>query len=129
MSLKETIKDATIADRVIFVSLIIISLTGIIFIKEVLPAGNYVNIEVDGKLLYRYPIDTDRTVHVQSHYGSLDVEMKGSMVRVINATCPNKICERQGWVRNGAIICLPSRIVVMVGGKKGGEQRIDAITR
>ena len=104
-------------------------MTGIVFIKEVLPRSGEVTIEVDGKTAYRYPLDTDRAVEVRSSSGRLTVEIRNKKVRVINASCPNRLCEVQGWVDTGTIICLPGRICVTIGGPGGPKDRkVDAIT-
>ncbi|MCL5022400.1 MAG: NusG domain II-containing protein [Nitrospirae bacterium] len=129
MSLRETINGTTRADRLLFVLLVLFSLCGLVFIKEVLPQSREVKIEVEGKLAYRYPLDTERVVDITSPSGRLTVEIKDGRVRVTHATCPNKLCEHQGWIRAGAIICLPGRISVLVGGFGGGEDdNVDAVT-
>ncbi|HAM50108.1 MAG TPA: hypothetical protein DCP92_05225 [Nitrospiraceae bacterium] len=87
------------------------------------------SIEVEGKAMYRYPLGADRTVKVESPYGHLTVEIKQRKVRVIDASCPNKLCEKEGWVSRGVIICLPNRISVVVGGGVRPDGRaLDAIT-
>lgn len=115
-------------DRIIFIVLITVSLLGITFIKDVLPDAKDVIIEIEGHTKYRYPIDIDRSVNVQSSRGSLTVEIKDKKARVIDASCPNKLCERQGWISRGAIICIPNRISVIVGGSGKKNRKIDAIT-
>lgn len=129
MSFREAISGTTTADRILFIFLIAVSLAGIAFIKEVLPRSGEVVIEVDGKMSYRYPLDTDRSVEVKGTSVHLTVEIKDKMVRVVGASCPNKLCETRGWIRRGAIICLPGRISVIVGGTEGPKERkVDAIT-
>lgn len=129
MSLRETINGTTVADRLLLTGLLIISLTGIVFIKDVLPQGNDVNIEVDGRVKYRYLLNNNRLVKVEGRSGYLTVEIKDRKVRVIDASCPNKHCERQGWVNAGAIICLPNRVSIIVGGDEEPKGRtLDAIT-
>lgn len=129
MSLREAISGTTPGDRILFVFLLLVSLVGIVSIREVLPHSTEVIIEVDGKVSYRYTLDTDRAVEVKSSSGHLTVEIKNKMVRVVHASCPNKLCEIQGWIRSGAIICLPGRISVIVGGSEEPEKRkVDAIT-
>jgi len=105
------------------------SLLSIIFVKEVLPHSSDVSIEVEGKVLYRYPLDTDRRVRVGSRYGHLIVEIRNKQVRVVEASCPNRLCEEEGWIREGAIICIPNRISVVVGslGNRDGRT-VDAIS-
>ncbi len=128
MSLREAVNGTTLGDRILFIFLILVSLSGIIFIKEFLPRSREVVIEVEGKASYMYPLDADRSVDVKSSFGHLTVEIRGEKVRVVNASCPNKLCEVQGWISSGAIICLPSRISVIVGGpEEPKDEKIDAI--
>ena len=128
MSLKESIKETTAADKGLFLVLMLLSLSGILFAREVLSSGRDVSIEVDGRTSYRYLLDADRKVRIEGSHGAVTVEIKGKKVRVIEATCPNRICEMQGWVDRGVIVCLPNRISVIVGGpdKEGGK--LDGIT-
>jgi hypothetical protein len=129
LGLKETINGTTTGDRILLVSLLVLSLSGIFFIKEFIPHAQGVMIEVDGKVTHRYQMDTDRVVKVDGSHGHLTVEIKDRKVRVIDASCPNRICERQGWIRNGAIICIPGRITVTVGAPDDPRGRtIDAVT-
>lgn len=129
MSLREAINNASLADRLIFVILLVISLTGMVFVKEILPHSDDVSIEVEGKVKYIYPLSDNRLVKVNGRNGHLTVEIKDKKVRVIDASCPNKLCERQGWIDAGAIICLPNRVSVIVGGREESKGRkLDAIT-
>ncbi|HWR58897.1 MAG TPA: NusG domain II-containing protein [Thermodesulfovibrionales bacterium] len=109
--------------------LLLVSLLGIFLIKEVLPRSSEVTIEVAGKVEYRYPVDSDRTVRIESPYGHLTLEIKDRKVRVVGASCPSKHCEHQGWITGGAIICLPGRISVLVGSPEKSKGRaVDATT-
>ncbi len=129
MSLRSTFNGTTTGDKILFTLLLVVSFSGIIFMKEVLPQPVDVTVEVEGKLTHRYPLDADRRVPVESPFGHLTLEIKDKKARVTGATCPNKLCELQGWVSSGVIICLPARITVRVGGPRGpGDGKVDAIT-
>jgi len=129
LNLRKTIDSTTIGDRILLTFLLLVSFVSIIFIREVLPKTRDVIVEVKGEVRYRYPIDTNRLVRIEGPYGHLSVEIKDRRVRVIDASCPNKLCERQGWITRGIIICLPNRITVIVGSPDGAEDRaVDAIT-
>ncbi len=129
MNLKETVNGTTLGDRLLFILLLLVSFTGIIFIKDVLPQSRDVTIEAEGKLTHRYPLDTDRRVEVGSPRGRFTVEIKDRKVRVTEASCPNKLCELQGWISRGVIICLPAGITVTVGGtEEQKDRKVDAIT-
>ena len=93
-----------------------------------LPESSTVKIEVDGKPVYLLPLDKDRTVSVEGPEGRTAVEIRGRKVRINESPCRNKLCIKQGWIRSGAIICLPNRIVVTVGDRDGKHEIVDAIT-
>lgn len=137
MNLRGLLNSTTIADRLLLSILILLSFSGFIFIREVLPKGRTVQIEVDGRPVYVLPIDRDRTVSVEGPEGKTVVEVKDHRIRVIESPCHNKLCIQQGWIENGAIVCLPNRIVVTIGDYKGGDSQrgiespldtVDAIT-
>lgn len=111
----------------VFVLLLCLSLGGGIGVRKVLPPGEMVVIEVQGKRVYELPLNKDTEVDVPGPLGSTHVVIKDGRVRVQDSPCPDKICVREGWKDRGAIVCLPNRVVVRVTGKE--EQGIDAITR
>jgi hypothetical protein len=105
-----------------------LSLSGIIILKVALPESPTVKIEVNGKPAYLLPLDKDRVVSVEGPEGKTIVEIRDRKVRIKESPCRNKICIRQGWIRSGAVICLPNRVVVTVGDRDGRRGMVDAIT-
>ncbi len=128
MSLRTVVKHTTLADKILFSTLLLLSLTGLVFIKETLPQNGTVRIEEDGKPVYLLPIDKDRIVSVDGPIGRTLVEIKDHKVRITESPCPNKLCIRQGWVEKGALICLPNKVVVTIGDGDGKKSPVDAIT-
>lgn len=127
MSLREIFDNTTVADRILFSILILLSLSGILFIQEALPESQTVQIEVDGHPVYILPIDKNRIVSVKGPEGITFVEIKDHKVRVTNSPCHNKLCIQQGWLRSGAIVCLPNRVVVTIGNHDKNKT-VDATT-
>jgi hypothetical protein len=127
LSFKALLRDTSWADRVLFSLLLAVSLAGVFFIKDIMPQGQSVTIEVDGKPAYILPIDKDRILSVQGPIGQTIVEIKDRKVRVTDSPCGNKFCIKQGWVGSGSIICLPNRVVVTIGNKDK-KKGPDAIT-
>jgi len=115
LSLKELLSSTTSADRFLFLLLLLLSLSGILFVKEVLPGGSTVQIEANGRPAYILPLDKDGTVTVEGPLGKTLIEIKNQRVRVADSPCSNKLCIEQGWVKSGTIICLPNRVVIRVG--------------
>lgn len=127
--MKKSIKNMTIADRVLFVVLITFSIAGMVIVQEAIPQGAYVNIEIDGSLAYTFPLDIDRIVPVSTPDGNMIIEINDEKVRVSESDCPKKFCVSQGWIAKGAIICLPNKTVILVGqGMPYSEKELDAIS-
>lgn len=127
--MKETIKNTTLADRLLFLFLTAVSVSGIFYAREALPQGNDVIIEINGKPAYTFPLDIDRSVPVSGPYGITEIEIQGKKVRVRETHCPNRTCVKEGWVSKGVIVCLPNKIVVIVGSRGNNQHKdLDAIT-
>jgi hypothetical protein len=127
--LKETIKNTTLADRLLFFFLISLAIAGIFVSRDALSKGSDVIIEVDGKPAYTLPLYTDSLLSVEGPYGDTLIEVQGGKVRVKEAHCRNQICAREGWISRGVIVCLPNKLVIIVGGSnKYKKQGLDAIT-
>ena len=119
----------TLADRLLLAALVIISVSGLIFIKEAFPQGTDVRIEVNGKLAYKLPLNNNAIIAVKGIDGDTVVEIKNRKVRITESPCPNKICIHNGWIDRGAIACLPNRGTVFVDSFESKENKaIDAIT-
>ena len=127
--MKETIKNTTLADRLLFILLISVSIAGIFISREALSQGSDVIIELDGKPAYTLPLYSNKLLSVDGPYGNTLIEIQDGKVRVKEAHCRNQICVREGWISKGVIVCLPNKLVIIVGGsKKDQQQGIDAIT-
>jgi hypothetical protein len=129
LNLKGPLKSTTVADKILLSVLLLLSFSGIIFVKEVLSKGRTVLIEVDSRPVYVLPVDKDRTVSVEGPLGKTVVEIRNHKVRVTESPCHNKLCIKQGWIESGSIICLPNRVVVIIGNHEDESDKIvDAIT-
>ncbi|NOZ24852.1 MAG: NusG domain II-containing protein [Nitrospirae bacterium] len=124
--IRETFREITIYDWILFAALTLFSISGSFLVKGLASTGDTATVEVNGKLLYRLSLTEDRTVEVQGPIGVTRIEVRQGRIRIADSPCPNKLCVRQGWTERGAIICLPNRVVVTIGGGATGE--VDAIS-
>lgn len=92
------------------------------------PEGGTVEVYVDGRLEYSYPLNEDRTFEVRGGEGFNIVEIKDGGVRVTDADCKNGLCVKSVAIsKNGQqIVCLPNRMIIVVRG--GNEDEVDAKT-
>ena len=126
--LKDLRNKITPADMFIFILLLTISISGFVFIKEVMPKGTGVTIEVDGKQAYTLPLHENSITDVQGAHGITIVEILDGKVRIKDSDCPGKLCVKQGWIDRGAIVCLPNRVIVRLNNG-GDSTKLDAVTR
>lgn len=116
-------KAFSLLDGVLIASLLVISISGFIFMDRFLSDSDSVRVEVDGRLHGVYPLSQDRLFTVHGPIGDTVIEIKNRSVRVISSACPNKLCVHQGFIKKGSIICLPNRVVITIG-----VSSVDAIT-
>jgi len=89
--------------------------------------AEYIQI-ISDKGMTLYPIYIDQIIESDLKYPS-KIEIKDRRVRVIEAHCPNKICEGMGWIDKAgdSIVCVPDRLQInLIGDKKG---MVDAVTQ
>lgn len=73
------------------------------------------------KLLYSVALNKDQTIELP---GLATVEIYQNRVRLINSSCRNHICEKQGWSSNLPIICVPNQISIIIVGSENDEMMI-----
>lgn len=76
-----------------------------------------------------YPLSADRTVTISSGNITLTVEIRDGRARVSDSDCPDKICQRTGWIsRKGeTVICAPAAVRLTVTDPKGGVGDADSV--
>lgn len=76
-----------------------------------------------------YPLSADRTVTVSSGNITLTVEIRDGRARVSDSDCPDKICQRTGWIsRKGeTVICAPAAVRLTITDPKGGVGDADSV--
>ena len=75
-----------------------------------------------GDIRREISLDRDGTFHFDGI--DAEFEVKDGKIRITSATCPDKICEKTGFIGSGqTIICVPNKITVAV---VGSDSSIDA---
>ena len=77
--------------------------------------GANAEIYVNGKLYQTLPLSKDEVIKLEH----LTVVVSAGSVRVEDADCPDKICEKRGNISRAgqSIVCAPARVVVKISGK------------
>lgn len=90
--------------------------------------GNYVQIMSDGRLVNSLPLDKDTTITINGYNNGRNVlQIKDGYASIIEADCPDKLCQKQKKIRyNGeTLVCLPHKVIVSVVSRE--ETGIDGI--
>ncbi|MDD5773720.1 MAG: NusG domain II-containing protein [bacterium] len=88
----------------------------------------FVVVEIDGRIEKKIDLPKNLIFDVNGVNGPIKIEISGRKVRMLDSSCPNKICVKSGWInkRGESIICLPNRAIVKILGE---EEELDGTTR
>lgn len=115
-----------LGDKIIIVFFIFSIFVTYIFLPKA--SKDLVRVKVDGKVVYEtnFPKDTVITKRIESEYGFNIIEIGADYVKVVDASCKNKLDVKQGKITsaNQSIICLPNRMIVEI---IGSEDKLDAV--
>jgi len=90
--------------------------------------GTVAEVYQNGKFLQTLSLDEPVGYTLfASNGGSNTITVRDGRICVSQATCPDQVCVKQGWVNTDAtpIVCLPNGLVIQV---KGGDRDIDGQT-
>lgn len=93
----------------------------------------YVSIQVNGEEIKKIIFDSKligKTIPIETEYGYNIIEIGDEKLRVIEASCPDKIDVKQGYISRigDMIVCLPNKLVIEIKGLDQGTE-IDIINR
>ncbi len=79
-----------------------------------------VEISVNGDVIRTLDLNQDADILIEGYGdGTNRIVIKDGKVHVSEATCPDKLCIHQGWVKNTGenLVCLPNRVMARVIGE------------
>ena len=84
-------------------------------------SSKYISVQVNGKEIKKIIFDKNivgNTIPIETEYGYNLIEIGDERVRVIEASCPDKIDVKQGYISNigETIVCLPNKLVIEIKG-------------
>lgn len=113
----------TKGDKYLIVFVIILTILTTAFIRRQAfsTSGKYISVQVNGKEIKKIIFDkkiVGNTIPIETEYGFNLIEIGDEKVRVIEASCPDQIDVKQGYIsRIGeTIVCLPNKMVVEIKG-------------
>lgn len=110
------------ADLFVIAAALIAAAVGFILVFT-RPAGEHIEIAVDGDTIATLPLDRDAQYELPNNV----IAIENGEARMEYADCPDLICVHHSPIsrRNETIVCLPNRVTVTV---RGGRSDVDAIS-
>lgn len=73
--------------------------------------------------------DKRKTYEFRGKTGPVILEVAGKRIRMVEATCPDRICVMHGWIERAgeSIVCVPNEISISITAN--GSAPLDAVTR
>lgn len=116
-------KDLLLAGTILLLAFAVWSFNQFFFPKDI----RKIRITVDGELYGEYSLQEDQEISI----GKTNVcRIEDGKVKMIEASCPDKLCMQQRAVdeKGGSIICLPNKVVIeAVGGNSASQDGLDSV--
>ena len=83
--------------------------------------GETVVVTVAGEEFGRYSLSEEREVVIETENGKNVLTIKDGYADIVDATCPDGLCERQRKINESGetLVCLPNKVTVTVIGGDG----------
>lgn len=93
----------------------------------------YVSIQINGEEIETIEFSKDiigKTYKIETEYGYNILEFGDEEVKIIDASCLDKLCIKQGIINKigHLLVCLPNRLVVEIKSNNGTTNEIDGAT-
>lgn len=113
-------------DVILIAIIIVVALLLGLYLQLFKPAGDTVEVTVDGKLYGRYSLSEELTEDIHTNFDGQQLNrliIKDGKAYIGEASCPDGICAAHRPIyRDGeSIICLPNRVVVTVVAADSGD--------
>jgi len=127
-NLKTVLQLLTRGDKILASSLILISVLSFTVLKAVKEPGQIAVIKVENLQKFSKNLNRAAKFSVSGHISGTSIEIVGGAIRVISSGCPQKLCVRQGSIRQTGeiIVCVPNKLTISIGGAR--KNKFDAVT-
>jgi hypothetical protein len=121
MAVGDLLRRTTLLDRVLVLALFSATLLSLFLLRPG-ARGELVIVEQGGRIVYRAPLEQERTLRLSGPQGETVLNIAGGHACIVSASCPHKVCMGMGEIaRHGELLaCVPNHLLVRI---EGGEER------
>ncbi|MCK4957679.1 MAG: NusG domain II-containing protein [Candidatus Cloacimonetes bacterium] len=107
-------KIMSLADFVLIIILLALAGFSVYFLNKC-KTEKQVEIYQANELIYSIPLNEDNEITIGNN---AIVQIKNKRVRIVESSCKNKLCVKQGWSNKLPIICVPNKIAIIIRSNK-----------
>jgi len=111
--IKAIFKIITLPDKILIVGLLILAVSAVFYLR-----ANHDNrmleIYIDNELWGTYEMSKDQIIPIKE---GISAEIKKGRVKMVESTCRNQICVKQGESRTIPVICAPEKVALIIKSK------------
>ena len=113
-------------DIIVIFTLIVVFCLSFIYISNsfITTGDKYISVQVNGEEIKQITFGNEKTVYpIRTSFGLNILEVDNESVRVIEASCPDKLDVKFGKINKvgQAIICMPNRLVIQIKSRKTND--------
>lgn len=115
-------KQQTKADLILTATLLITALILQFAVLKASRNASFAVVRVNGETVATFSLDKNGIYELNN--GTNILEIKDGYARIIEADCPDKLCQKTGKIHSSGqcITCLPNKLTVTM---EGGESQVD----
>jgi hypothetical protein len=116
----------TLYDKLLIIAVIIFSLLLLLPFKQAVVKDKRALVYHDGVLIEQLDLSKDGIKKIKLPGGNIKIEVKKGRVRMLDSSCPHRICVKDGWIENNGqvIVCAPNKILIEMKGINSGYDTI-----
>ncbi len=111
-------------DIILITCIILLSFSSWFIMDALKTEGDYVVVKLNREEYARYPLNKDAEIRIENGEEYNILQIKNGKARVIDASCPDKHCVKQGAISYSLqvpLTCKPNRVTVTVVSDKTPE--------
>ena len=113
-------------DIIVIFTLIVVFCLSFIYISNsfITTGDKYISVQVNGEEIKQITFGNGKKVYpIRTSFGLNILEVDNESVRVIEASCPDKLDVKFGKINKvgQAIICMPNRLVIQIKSRKTND--------
>ena len=112
--LRSILRIITLPDKILITILLFLAVTSVFYLRGIVN-DTYLEVYRDNVLIGTYNMHQEEIITISE---GIRAEISGGKIRMLESTCKNQICVKQGYSRSIPVICAPEKVALLIKHKK-----------